>query len=273
MSFWRRPRSTLTGLASVAEVPEDEILHVQSSSTERLLNLEERRHSDIFNNDKTLQLGFPNSHTFLVWTKEGTGSYILQDCAAEDWTDQRAKIAQIARANSALICTHLMFRDNNRVYVASQIADMSLADIIPCSILIDELQVSAIIGQLVHALVEVKAEGIQYNNVTAANVFISRTGVVQLANFQGEEPLGSQTNCKNSVCADLGQLAVYMLSKDPMNNIVAKDQLLQSQRRENMVQMPSGFMIDGNMNLSTDLMEFLDICMKDDLEALKKVGR
>jgi hypothetical protein len=162
MSFWQRPRSTLGGLPSVVEVPEeDEAPHnvytpTEPNTTERLVLVEKRNPSDIFDADRTFQLGFPDSHTFLVWTKGSNKAHVLQDCAAEDWTDQRAKVAQIARANINLICTHFMFQDNNRIYVASEIADISLADIIPCAILIDEPQVSAILRQVIHLTTHVE---------------------------------------------------------------------------------------------------------------------
>ncbi len=112
---------------------------------------EKRNPLDIFDSDKTFQLGFPGSRTFLVWAKGSGEDHALQDCAAEDWTDERATVARIARTNIGLVGTHFIFQDNNRIYVASDIADISLADIIPCSIL-NEIQVSAILRQVVFTI-------------------------------------------------------------------------------------------------------------------------
>jgi hypothetical protein len=96
-----------------------------------------------------------------------------------------------------------------------------------------------------------------------------------LANFQLEkDPLGFTKNGKNSDCVAIGELALYMLSKDLRSNTAFKGQLLWSQKRENMVEMPSGYMIDASMSLSTGLIDFLDTCMResDDLEALINVS-
>lgn len=139
----------------MAEVPqEDEAPHTVYIPKEHNFAFppEKRNPLDIFNSDRTFQLGFPDSHTFLVWTQRSNEAHALQDCAAEDWTDQRAMVAQIAKTNTGLVGTHFIFQDNNRIYVASDITDISLADIIPCSIL-NEIQVSAILRQVIFTII------------------------------------------------------------------------------------------------------------------------
>ena len=143
--FWQhqRPRSTLTGLPTLAEGPEDN--QTLAKGPEDVQTVIEDDPLNLFEHSQSLALG---EATFIVFEKTTGLPHILQSCKKENWTAGRSILADIARTSNFLVCTENYFESAGRVYMVSQIADMSLADIIPCSISLSDAHISAILKQV-----------------------------------------------------------------------------------------------------------------------------
>ena len=104
-----------------------------------------------FNPSKTLHLGLRGS-TLMVFKKEDSLPYILQSCPAEEWTDYRAKLLEVARESEDFVLPRFMFLHQNRVCVGSEVLEpnpgMSLADLIGSTIPMTELHASAVLKQV-----------------------------------------------------------------------------------------------------------------------------
>jgi hypothetical protein len=92
-------------------------------------------------------LGFGESTT-IVQDRKTLSTHILQYCDSKDWSEGCERVVELGKANNYLVSTHFTFRTQGRIYVGSQIADMCLADIIFCTLPINEEEVSAVIKQV-----------------------------------------------------------------------------------------------------------------------------
>ena len=152
-----RPRSTLgSTLTTIHEVIEEE------GPLER------------FDNSKTLVLGF-GEFTCIVQDRTTLSTHILQYCDSKDWSEGCSRVVELGKTNSCLVSTHFTFRNEGRVYVGSQIADMCLADIIFCTLPINEEEASVVIRQVSGSLPKMRhAEDTNTDNICFVET--SRTG-------------------------------------------------------------------------------------------------
>jgi hypothetical protein len=74
--------------------------------------------------------------------------YILQSCHKTDWTVPRARLVDLARESAFFVPTRFIFFRDDDICVGSQIADISLADVIHGSIPMTENHASAILTQV-----------------------------------------------------------------------------------------------------------------------------
>lgn len=104
---------------------------------------------------QTLDLGDPGS-TSIVFTKDfndranAVNYMALRFCDQCDFTPEKRELVLLSQAhnNTSFLPTLCMFENNQKVYVASELSDMSLADIIDCTIPMTETHLSAILNQV-----------------------------------------------------------------------------------------------------------------------------
>lgn len=113
----------------------------------KLLGWEDIDHS------QTLDLGCQGS-TSLVFRKDfdskrDTLNYmVLRFCDRCDFTPEKSQLVEMAYDNASFLSTGCLFDYNQKVFVGSELADMSLADIIDCTIPMDEVHLSTILDQV-----------------------------------------------------------------------------------------------------------------------------
>ena len=100
--------------------------------------------------DKSLHdfepLAIPLGTSTQIVFERGTGMpYILQWCKKDHKTNARVSLAELARSCPNFLPTHFIFDDHDTVYVGSQYGDICLADIIGCTMPMDETQVSVVL--------------------------------------------------------------------------------------------------------------------------------
>ena len=101
---------------------------------------------------QTLDLGGLGG-TSLVFTKDserpGPNYFALRSYNQAEFTPERRRLIELASADENLFLeVHCLFDHNRKVYVGTELSDMSLADIIDCTMPINEVQLSAVLGQV-----------------------------------------------------------------------------------------------------------------------------
>lgn len=126
---------------------EDDIQGKSKSSN--LLGWEDIDHS------QTLDLGDLGSTSIVFQkvfdNKRDIPNYmVLRSCYQYDFTPEKRKLVEMAQAhdNSYFLATRSIFNYNQKVFVGSELSDISLADIIDCTIPINETQLSTILYQV-----------------------------------------------------------------------------------------------------------------------------
>lgn len=109
---------------------------------------------DDIDDSQTLDLGRPGG-TSLVFTKDSSPeshepNYFALRCDNHlKFTSERRRLLELASADEDLfLAVRCVLQRNQMVYVGVELSDMSLADIIDCTISINEIQLSAIVSQV-----------------------------------------------------------------------------------------------------------------------------
>jgi hypothetical protein len=109
---------------------------------------------DDIDDSQTLDLGDPGG-TSIVFTKESSPeshepSYFVLRCSAQvEFTPARRRLLELASADEDLfLAVRCVLHRSQKVYVGTELSDMSLADIIDCTISINEIQLSAILSKV-----------------------------------------------------------------------------------------------------------------------------
>ena len=103
-----------------------------------------------FDHAKTLTLN-ESGTTSICYQKDTNESVVLKLCEKKDFTPLRQQLVTMAGLygdDAAFLSTKCLFNYKQNVYVGSQLSDMSLADIIECSIPLEEEHVSTILNQV-----------------------------------------------------------------------------------------------------------------------------
>jgi hypothetical protein len=100
--------------------------------------------------DKSLydfeRLAMPlGTSTQIIFERNTYTPYVLQWCKKNYETNIRVSLAELARTSPAFLPTRFIFDNCDTVYVGSQYADICLADIIGCTMSMNERHVSAIL--------------------------------------------------------------------------------------------------------------------------------
>jgi len=102
--------------------------------------------------DHTQTLAIADSGSTVICYQEKTGDFVvLKSCTESDYSTSRKKLVEMARSdeeNALFLLTKCVFNYNDNVYVGSELSDMSLADIIECSIALEEKHLSTILNQV-----------------------------------------------------------------------------------------------------------------------------
>ncbi|KAH8797852.1 hypothetical protein F5884DRAFT_758946 [Xylogone sp. PMI_703] len=104
---------------------------------------------DDFNHLETLHL--TGSSTTIVYTRKTFDEYVLQYCKSLQWSQYRTRLIELTRAengNPLFIATHFIFPYKNCIYVGSEVAYISLYDIISSTIPMTDDHISAILRQI-----------------------------------------------------------------------------------------------------------------------------
>jgi hypothetical protein len=105
-------------------------------------------------NTQTLDLGGLGGAS-LVFTKISDREshephyFALRSCNRVEPTPERRRLIEVASGDENLFLTvRCLFDHNQRVHVGTELSDMSLADIVDCSIPVNEIHLSAILAQV-----------------------------------------------------------------------------------------------------------------------------
>ncbi|KAE8442183.1 hypothetical protein EG329_003771 [Mollisiaceae sp. DMI_Dod_QoI] len=179
---------------------------------ERLTN---EWHWDRFDNSQNLLVGFksaPGCETRLVYEKNTFQYFIVQSCPRARYSSHRQSLLALSRVDNNFVTNRFTFEDEGKYYIGSQYADTCLADIIDCTLPLRSEHASAILRQLVGALIATSSRGLIYNRLNASKVYISRGGVVQLASFGHTlEPSQLHRVSDNPDAQAIGNLALHIL--------------------------------------------------------------
>jgi hypothetical protein len=168
-----------------------------------------------FDHSQTLSLGAAES-TSIVFEKMNLGHVALRFCPLSGYSAEKKRLVHIAQKaeQTSFLTTRCIFNYEQKVYVGSELSDMSLADIIDCTIPLQEVHLSAILNQVISALFNILAYtnsllkvvrslyhlhlngmsgmNLIYGSLRASNIFISREGDVKLGKLETFSiPLGS----------------------------------------------------------------------------------
>ena len=125
-----------------------------STSLEPLLeNIAHRQRWEEFDHSQTLVLGDMNT-TSIVFQKypenKAFGLAVLRFCERKHFTDEKRKLLEAAGQKSQLFLSTLcVFEHNRKIFVGSELSDMSLADIIDCTIPLQEIHVATVTKQVI----------------------------------------------------------------------------------------------------------------------------
>ena len=77
---------------------------------------------------------------------------VLKHCEDKYYSPERKFLVDIGRVNGNIyfISTLYTFKHREKSYVASELSDISLADLIDCTMRLDEINISTILGQVLH---------------------------------------------------------------------------------------------------------------------------
>jgi hypothetical protein len=193
---------------SINQVPKMSINQVPKMSIKRwgflaeageeLVGREPHLKWEDFDHLETLSLADSGSTT--IGFLKTYNNMVLRFCPVELYTAQRRYLVELELPSPGLLVTKGVFNHGDLVYVASELSDVSLADIIDGTISLQEVHISTILGQVsFHDLHEgvtndqiaqslrdlndhVPKDGPRmiYGSLQAENVFISRKGTVKL---------------------------------------------------------------------------------------------
>ncbi|TGO90369.1 hypothetical protein BPOR_0067g00110 [Botrytis porri] len=250
---------------------------VKNSTTES--NYQNMKWED-FNHQQTLMLGYTNS-TFIAYPKEAKrgphSEYVLKSCTIRNYTPERLRLVDLAREAKGefFLKTLCVFRYEERMYVGSELSDMSLEDIIHCTIHLNEHHLSAVLIQVVSALCyfhkRTRESGIEliYDNLDASTVFLKRNGKVQLANFGSRviPKMNTPNNYRTDLHA-LGNLATHIITQ-------SSDQPDAHTLRQKMLSgNATGKGLDASFEPSPEFLDFYEMCFsyEGDIHNLLKVS-
>ncbi|KAJ8062047.1 hypothetical protein OCU04_009827 [Sclerotinia nivalis] len=239
-------------------------IRAKNSSIE---NHHEKMKWEDFNHAQTLVLGYTNS-TFIAYpnnTKKTPHSeYVLKSCAIRDYTPERLRLVDLAHdtiGSGFFLTTLCVFRSKERMYVGSELSDISLEDIIHCTILLNEDHLSAILNQMISALCYLyertreSGVGLIYNNIDASNVFLKRNGTVKLANFGSKvnPRISTPENCGTDLHG-LGDLAIHIITQ-------SSDRPMTHTLRQKMLSgNATGKGLDASFEPSPEFLDFYEMC-------------
>ncbi len=101
-----------------------------------------------FDHSRTQALGLARLTLLCYEKSKPERRCILRACECQEWTPARSELAELARIGNLFVLTQCIFFHNNRVYVGSEKMDMSLADIIDCTITLDESHVCTVLRKV-----------------------------------------------------------------------------------------------------------------------------
>lgn len=104
---------------------------------------------DDFDHSQTLCLGFSGS-TSIVYQKHTFNSFLLRFSKIDTYTSHRSQLVEIARTDktNSFLNTKSVFEHKQRIYVASELSDISLEDIIDCTIPLNKIHLSSVLSQV-----------------------------------------------------------------------------------------------------------------------------
>lgn len=102
-----------------------------------------------FDHSQTLHLGYSTT-TRIVFKFTTLDPVLLKSCKSFSYTDLRGKLVEIAKTSqdALFLETKCVFSYRQDVYVGSELSDMSLEDIIDCTIPLQEVHLSSILYQV-----------------------------------------------------------------------------------------------------------------------------
>jgi hypothetical protein len=107
-----------------------------------------------FDHSKTLNLT-ESGATSIVYQWSTHHPLVLRSCAEKDYTSQKRQLVEFARANlksepndSPFLSIECVFKHGSKYFVGSELSDISLEDIIECSIPLEEEHLSTILCQV-----------------------------------------------------------------------------------------------------------------------------
>ncbi|TVY13662.1 hypothetical protein LARI1_G009009 [Lachnellula arida] len=282
---------------------------VQSSTTKNRWGVTAKPYAGVidslqwedFDHTQTLCLGYSGS-TCIVYQKNVFNSFVLRYCPEESYTQTRSQLVAMARVDESksFLSTNSVFKYSRNVYVASELSDMSLEDIIDCTIPLQENHVSSILAQIIstkfspvtsaicmlHENSSKAGISLIYGSLQASNIFISRDGIVKLGEqirlvtsillTQVAASFGTKVAPEKRTkenwyrdCRDLGALANHMISR--CADEFEEEEILQ----QKMISLSSsGNCLDVQFEPSPQLVDFLELCFSGSADILKiaKVG-
>lgn len=233
-----------------------------------------------FNHNETLVLGYTSS-TFIAYPKTTGKSpyseYVLKSCATKEYTPERLRLVDISReikGRELFLATLCDFRFEERMYIGSELSDISLEDIIYCTIQLNENHLSAILKQVVLALCylheRTRGSGVRlnYGNLKASNVFLKRNGKVQLASFGSIVcPKISTPANHNKDLREVGDLMIHMMtqSSDQLDSHILRQRMLSGKA--------TGKGLDASFEPSPEFLDYYEMCFSHEgnIRSLLKV--
>jgi hypothetical protein len=128
--------------------PPDERISLLEPSRKGLKSLQ----WEDFDHSQTLSLGSTES-TSIVFEKINPGHVALRFCQLSGFSAEKKRLVHIAQKaeQTGFLTTRCIFNYEQKVYVGSELLDMSLADIIDCTIPLQEVHLSTILSQVISA--------------------------------------------------------------------------------------------------------------------------
>lgn len=102
---------------------------------------------DSFDHSRTLRLGLSGS-TSIVFQPASCGVFVLRFCNEDDFTPARKILMRMSASIDGLISAPCHFFYDRKCYIGSELSDMSLSDIIECTLPLQELHLSTILSQV-----------------------------------------------------------------------------------------------------------------------------
>lgn len=86
--------------------------------------------------------------TQILYETSSFTPHVVRSCKNKYVSHNQRRIVEFAETSKLFIRTHFSFSLGDTFYVGSQVADMCLADIIPCTLKIAEVHAASIIKQV-----------------------------------------------------------------------------------------------------------------------------